>query len=189
MAARTGPSAEYANAMVALWADVGHTLGRVDELADEPDELASDRGVSALRRLQYRLHLASEQAYGLIPPAGSASAHAELRDALTCARDLTGDVADAVEDDGSDGVLQLLHEWRAALFRVRLARLRLASPAPVGPEAGVTGRHAGVGAPLVAFLLALLGAGAFVAGATLGVWPLWVAGVVAVTATVVVYRP
>ena len=188
MAARTGPSAEYADAMVALWADVGHTLGRVDELADEPDELASDRGVSALRRLQYRLHLASEQAYGLTPPAGSASAHAELRDALACARDLTGDVADAIDDDGSDGVLHLLHEWRAALFRVRLARLRLAAPDAVAPEA-TGGGHGGIAAPLLAFLLALVGAGAFVAGATLGLWPLWVAGIVAVTATVVVYRP
>jgi len=188
MAARTGPSMEYADAMVALWADVGQTLGRVDELADEPDALASDHGVSALRRLQYRLHLASEQAYGLIPPAGSASAHAELRDALMCARDLTGDVADAIEDEGSDGVLQLLHEWRAALFRVRLARLRLASPATAAPE-GADGGNGGVAAALIAFLLALFGAGAFVAGATFGLWPLWVAGIVAVTATVVVYRP
>jgi hypothetical protein len=187
VAARTGPGAEYADAMVALWADVGHTLGRVDELADEPDELASDRGVSALRRLQYRLHLASEQAYGLIPPAGSASAHAELRDALACARDLTGDVAGAVEDEGSDGVLQLLHEWRAALFRVRLARLRLASPAMTTAEDPDSGH--GIAAPLIAFLLALAGAGAFVAGATLGVWPLWLAGIVLVTATAVVYRP
>ena len=187
MAARTGPSAEYADAMVALWADVGHTLGFVDELADEPDELASDRGVSALRRLQYRLHLASEQAYGLIPPAGSASAHAELRDALACARDVTGDVADAIEDDGSDGVLQLLHEWRAALFRVRLARLRLAAPTAETSEPAEAGPS--IAAPLIAFLLALVGAGAFVAGATLGLWPLWLAGIVAVTATVVVYRP
>jgi hypothetical protein len=188
VAAKTGTRAEYADAMVALWADVGHTLGRVDELADEPDELASDQGVSALRRLQYRLHLASEQAYGLIPPAGAASAHAELRDALACARDLTGDVADAIEDDGSDGVLQLLHEWRAALFRVRLARLRLASPAAGASEHNESA-HAGIVAPLIAFLLALAGAGAFVAGATLGLWPLWVAGVIAVTATVVAYRP
>jgi hypothetical protein len=174
--------------MVALWADVGHTLGRVDELADEPDELATDHGVSALRRLQYRLHLASEHAYGLIPPAGSASAHAELRDALGCARDVTGSVADAIEHDGFDGVLQVLHEWRAALFRVRLARLRLASPAEAARE-GDDGGHAGIAAPLAAFLLALVGAGAFVAGATLGLWPLWVAGIVAVTATVVAYRP
>lgn len=188
MAARTGTTAEYADAMVALWADVGHTLGRVDELADEPDELASDRGVSALRRLQYRLHLAGEHAYGLVPPVGSASAHAELRDALACARDLTGNVADAVEDDGTDGALQLLHEWRAALFRVRLARLRLASPAPTATEHS-DGGYGGIVAPLVAFLLALVGAGAFVAGATLGIWPLWAAGVVAVTATVAVYRP
>ena len=188
MAAKTGANAEYADAMVTLWADVGQTLGRVDELADEPDELASDRGVSALRRLQYRLHLASEQAYGLVPPAGSASAHAELREALTCARDITADVADAIEDDGSDGVLHLLHQWRAALFRVRLARLRLASPA-ADAQRELDGSNAGIAAPLTAFLLALAGAGAFVAGATFGLWPLWVAGIVAVTATIVAYRP
>ena len=43
--------------------------------------------------------------------------------------------------------------------------------------------------PLTAFLLALGGALAFVAGATLGVWPLWTVGLVAVCASIVAYRP
>jgi hypothetical protein len=43
--------------------------------------------------------------------------------------------------------------------------------------------------PLVAFLLALAGSLAFVAGATLSLWPLWVAGLVAVCGSVVAYRP
>jgi hypothetical protein len=190
VAARTGTGAEYADAMVGLWAGVTKTLGRVDELADEPELLASDRGVWALRRLQYRLHLAGEQAYGLEPPAGSASAHAELRDSLACARDATGLLVDTIEDDGPEGAVVLLHEWRGALFRVRLARLRLAVPAaaaavaePAEPE------REGIAAPLAAFLLALLGAAGFVAGTTLGLWPLWVAGMVAVTAAVLAYRP
>jgi hypothetical protein len=42
---------------------------------------------------------------------------------------------------------------------------------------------------LLAFALALIGALAFVAGATLALWPLWVAGLVAVCASVVAYRP
>jgi hypothetical protein len=41
----------------------------------------------------------------------------------------------------------------------------------------------------VAFLLALLGALAFVLGATLELWPVWSAGVVAVVASVLAYRP
>src|SRR5690242_19295898 len=116
--------------MGALWAGVNRTLGSVDALADEPGELASDRGVTALRRLQYRLHLAGEQAYGITPPPGSASAHAELREALVSARDATGVIADTIDDEGPDGAVPLLHEWRGALFRVRLARLRLATPEP-----------------------------------------------------------
>ena len=82
----------------------------------------------------------------------------------------------------------LLHEWRGALFRVRLARLRLAEPAPRGvvrpePEPG------SVAGPLAAFLLALLGAVAFVAGATLGTWPIWTLGLLCVCLSVVAYRP
>jgi len=188
VAARTGTGADYADAMVGLWAGVTQTLGRVDHLADEPEELASDRGVDALRRLQYRLHLASEQAYGLVPPPAAASAHAELREALVCARDATALLASTIENDGPEGALALVHEWRGALFRVRLARLRLAPPAPSASEPGDAPRG-GVAAPLTAFLLALLGAAGFVAGATLGLWPLWAAGMVAVTAAVLAYRP
>jgi hypothetical protein len=43
--------------------------------------------------------------------------------------------------------------------------------------------------PLIAFLLALLGAVSFVAGATLGLWPVWSAGALAVCASVLAYRP
>lgn len=188
MAAKTGPGTEYADAMVGLWAGVTQTLGRVDLLADEPEELASDRGVSALLRLQYRLHLASEQAYGLVPPPAAASAHAELRDALACARDATAALAHTIEDEGHEGALALVHEWRGALFRVRLARLRLASPTPAAPQPGER-TNDGIAAPLTAFLLALLGAAGFVAGATLDLWQLWAAGMVAVTAAVLAYRP
>ena len=118
----------------------------------------------------------------------SASAHAELADALTCARDATADVAEAVSIWGADGVDTILHEWRGALFRVRLARMRLATPAPRAVVVEDSFER-DLGRPLVAITLALAGALAFAAGATLQLWPLWVAGLVAVCGSVVAYRP
>jgi hypothetical protein len=180
--------AQYAVEMGRLWNDLSSTLTRLDRLAGEPDRLDDDRVDASLRRLQYSLHVAAEQAYGVEPPEQQATAHAELADALACARDATAEVADAVASWGASGVQPLLHEWRGALFRVRLARLRLATPqavraAPEPPEDEALAR------PLAAFLLALFGALAFVAGATLGLWPLWTAGLLAVGASIGVYRP
>jgi hypothetical protein len=43
--------------------------------------------------------------------------------------------------------------------------------------------------PLVAILLALVGALAFAVGAVLAIWPVWVAGIVAATASILWYRP
>jgi len=188
VASRTGTDELYADAMGELWAGITRTLVRLDEIADEPERLGSERTVVALRRLQYRLHLASEQAYGLAPPPGARSAHVELREALACARDATAEVADTIEDDGSEGVPALLPEWRGTLFRVRLARLRLAAPR-AEPARTREPERPGIAGPLTAFLLALGGAAAFAAGATLVLWPLWVAGLLAVCAAVLAYRP
>jgi hypothetical protein len=168
VAPRTGTKELYAVQVGELWSWLSPTLTHVDEPAD----------VQSLRRLQYALHVASEHAYGLEPPAGAASAHAELADALAGARDVTGDL---VAGDSP------LDEWRGALLRVRLARMRLATPTPP-PELKLPPED-GIAQPLSAFLLALGGALAFVAGATLGAWPLWSAGIVAACASVLAYRP
>jgi hypothetical protein len=164
----TGTQERYSVQVGELWSSLSPTLTRVDEPAD----------VHALRRLQYALHLATEHAYGLEPPEGVASAHAELADALASARDVTGELA------AGEAVLD---EWRGALLRVRLARVRLAPPTPAAPLDLPT--EEGLARPLSAFLLALGGALAFVAGATLDAWPLWGAGIVAVCASVLAYRP
>jgi hypothetical protein len=168
VAPRTGTQEHYAVQVGELWSWLSPTLTHADEPAD----------VRSLRRLQYALHVAGEHAYGLEPPEGAASAHAELAAALASARDVTGELA------AGDSVLD---EWRGALLRVRLARMRLATPTPA--EARELPPADGIAQPLSAFLLALGGALAFVAGATIGVWPLWAAGIVAVCASVIAYRP
>jgi hypothetical protein len=187
VAPRTGTSDDYASEMGELWTGLTRTLGRLDRLASDPDRLDDESAETALRRLQYALHEASEQAYGVDPPDGAALAHRELADALAAARDATAEVAEAVSEEGADGVEPLLHVWRGALFRVRLARLHLAGPpARPAPEEEPSN---GIARPLTAFLLALGGALAFVAGATLALPPLWAAGLVAVCFSIVVFRP
>lgn len=188
MGPTTGTGERYAVAMGELWTGLARTLTRLDVIAGEPDRLDTDDAAAALRRLQYALHLASEHAYGLSPPPGAATAHAELADALACARDATAEIAQAASLWGAAGVEPLLHEWRGALFRVRLARMRLAS-APQPPRVDAAEESWSVAGPLVAFLLALAGAVAFVAGATLGLWPVWAVGMLAVCGSVAAYRP
>jgi hypothetical protein len=186
--AGTGTGERYATAMGELWTSLARTLSHLDGAAADPNGLDDDGAAHALRRLQYSLHLASEQAYGLDPPAGVQTAHAELADALACARDATAEVAEAVAIWGAEGVQPLLHEWRGALFRVRLARLRLLpqAPRPVPHEAP---ERESLARPVTAFLLALCGAVAFVGGATVGLWPLWAAGMLGVAASILAYRP
>ena len=184
----TGTGEHYAVAMSELWSGLARTLTRLDVLAGEPERLEEPPATESLRRLQYALHLASEHAYGLRPPPGAATAHAELSDALACARDATAEIVEAASVWGAEGVEPLLPEWRGALFRVRLARLRLATPPKTPPEPPSAAKRVIVG-PLVAFLLALFGAVAFVAGATLGLWPVWGLGMLAVCGSVFAYRP
>jgi hypothetical protein len=176
----------YATQVGELWSGLSRTLARLEAVAGAPEQLRDDEVVDALRTLQYRLHMASESVVGLSPPAASEPAHSELAAALEGARDVTGDVVDAVEDAGVGGVETLLHEWRGALFRVRLARLRLtddrraAEPAQQPPS---------FRAPLSALVLTCAGAAAFAGGATFGPWPVWVAGMVAICCSLLLYRP
>lgn len=174
----TGSDQRYARQVARLWSGLSPTLTGLDELPDD---------VRALRRLQYALHVASESAYGIVPPEGAASAHAELRDALVCARDATAELAEAYGASCAEAAQPYLYEWRGALFRVRLARMRLATPAAARVEAPA--QEDGIGRPLLAVLLALLGALAFAAGAMLALWPIWAAGIVAVCVSVLSYRP
>lgn len=180
----SGERQGYASELAGLWSDLARTLRRLDEVAADPADALE---VEELARLQYALHVAGERVWGLEPPPGAEAAHAELAEALVGARDATAEVAEAVEDGGAEAAATLVHEWRGALFRVRLARLRM-GPAH-RPAGGAEERMHGVTAPLVAFALTVCGATAFALGATLSAWPLWAAGTLAVAGGLVAYRP
>src|ERR1051326_656141 len=110
----TGSPRAYAAAMAGLWIDLQFTLARLDALAADPDRLFEDRDV--LPALQYELHCAAELASGLTPPQDAVPVHEELAEALTEARELTAEIADALAHGSSEAAAPLLWEWRGALF-------------------------------------------------------------------------
>ena len=187
MAPETQTGERYATQVGELWSGLAQTLASLEALAGAPGLLEDDDALDALRRLQYRLHAAGQYTLSLSPPASAEPAHAELAAALTGARDATGEIVEAVDIAGFDAVEPILHEWRGALFRVRLARLRMAGGAH--PTSREEARLPSFRAPLTAFLLTIGGAVAFAIGATIGPWPLWVAGVLGLCTSVLAYRP
>ena len=189
LAAEAGTAQRYATQVGRLWSGLTGTLTTLEAYAGEPARLDEDEALSALRGLQYRLHAACERAYGLAPPPGTEQIHAELAAALEGARDATGETADALEDDGPDAAQLLVHEWRGALFRVRLARLRLSEPRRrVAADMPAEHRHQRRAA-LIAVVLAIGGAAVFTTGASLGRWPVWAGGIAVVCASFLAYRP
>ncbi len=180
----TGTSAarQYAGTMAGFWSGLSGTLRALDAIAADSQRLDED-AIGPLRTLQYRLHRSSELLEGVHPPAGARGAHDELREALVDARDATADMVEAIDVGGPDLARELLFEWRGALFRVQLARMRLGvkpEPAPVQPPQAYSAAAASG--------LAVLGAVAFVAGAALILWPLWAAGLALVAGGLLVQR-
>jgi hypothetical protein len=171
--------------MAGFWSGLSRTLRALDAIAADPLRLDED-SLGALRTLQYRLHRSGELLDGVEPPVGSREAHDELRDSLIDARDATGEIVDAIECAGSEAASELLFEWRGALFRVRLARLRLGQRPEPQPEPDGEPRSYSAAA---ASGLAVLGAVTFLAGAALILWPLWAAGLALVAGALLVHRP
>ena len=170
----------YASALAGLWESLSTTLARLDAVAVDMRSL--DAAAEKLPVLQNRLHWAGELIAGIEPPAGSERAHAELAVALRCARDATGEMREALELEGVSGAWRRVHEWRGALFNVRLARRRLEAGS-AAPEKRVE-RIAGFNwRPALALVLVLAGTVAFTAGAVTGLWPVWAVGLALVGAS------
>lgn len=163
----------YATKIAGLWRGLTEALDRLERLAADPAErLADPDELDGMPRLQYTLHAASEIVAGIAPPADAEATHAELAAALAGARDATAEVAEAVAYGGPEAAEPLVYEWRGALFRVRLARLRLV-PSPETPVAAPDDPDR-IGKYAIA--LTLLGAIVIGLGALFGEWPLAAAG-------------
>ena len=122
MGAPGGIGERYATQVGALWSGLARTLTELERIAADPLELVDEEVLDSLKPLQYRLHVSSEEAFGISPPSGVEPVHTELAAALAGARDATAELVEGLEEDGLDAALMCLHEWRGALFRVRLAR-------------------------------------------------------------------
>jgi hypothetical protein len=174
----------YASALAGLWESLSTTLARLDAAAANIGALG-DAGPQ-LPVLQNRLHWAGELVAGIEPPPGAERAHAELAIALESARDATGELREALESDGPSAAWGCIHEWRGALFNVRLARHRLEAGSQLAtsvaePEGGVDRSAA------LAVLLVLAGVVAFTAGAIATLWPVWAVGLGLAAASFLVF--
>ena len=178
----------YANALDGLWTGLSRTLSQLERYAAEPDErLDGEEAREILSSLQYRLHVAGELAAGIVPPAGAMMAHDELSAALGDARDATAEVVEALDIGGAIEAAPLVPEWRGALFRVRLARLRLAPTRPLEPILSEPDRRTSRPA-MLATACALAGTLVFAVGATAALWPVWAAGFALFLTGCFVYR-
>jgi hypothetical protein len=185
----------YAEAVSQIWERVGAALVRLERVAEAPADGLADGFLDELPQLQYSLHAGAELAVGIDPPPGAETLHAELVSALAEARDITAEVGYALEGGDVELVQPLLPEWRGALFRVRLARLRALerTAVPVGSEGrpAPEPKRQREGTPLsaiVATALVIGGAFLFTAGAVLAAWPVWAAGLALFAGGFVLYR-
>jgi hypothetical protein len=175
----------YASALAGLWESLSSTLARLDAAA--ADIRALDDAGGQLPVLQNRLHWAGELVAGIEPPPGGERAHAELAVALESARDATGELREALELEGASAAWRRVHEWRGALFNVRLARHRLEA----GSDVAAPDRDEEHGVDWSAALSVLLvfgGIVAFTAGAIATLWPVWALGLGLVAASFLVFE-
>lgn len=186
----TGGRHGYATALADHWSALSRALRRLEMLALEP----SDETGEELPALQYALHVAGERIASLTPPTGAEDSHEELATALVDARDATAEVADAFARGGLGAAEPLVWEWRGALFRVRLARRRLAQqPAPALEQSALdvppSTRRRVESALLVAVAIPLAVTVAFAAENGAGGWALAPAVLLALVAGLVLRRP
>ena len=196
---RSGERRAYASAVADLWERLGTALTRLERIAETPAGRIGDDAAEELPHLQYSLHAGAELALGIDPPLGAAAVHAELVAALAQARDATAQIVQALQEGDDEFVDRLVPEWRGALFRVRLARLRALERLPLRAGDGHAGPRSDVEpdelaressfSAIAAAALVLSGATLFTAGAVLAAWPLWAAGLALFAGGFVLFRP
>jgi hypothetical protein len=194
---RGGERQAYTAAVTDLWEGVGTAMTLLERIAEGP-AYDLDEHAEELPGLQYALHAGAELAVGIDAPPSAATLHAELVAALGEARDVTADIAFSLEHGDTEAAEQLFPEWRGALFRIRLARLRAversraATPErPVRTSSRQQARRSDRTAvsAVIATILILGGAFLFTAGAVLVAWPIWAAGLALFAGGFVLYRP
>lgn len=177
-----GATQTYATELAGLWTGLARALSDLEALAARPDLRLSDRDAPAtLARLRYVLHSAGELTLGIEPPEGAEQAHTDLAHALAHARDVTAVVAELIDDGGIDAIQPVLHEWRGALFAVRLARTRAAAPAAESTPREASSPLPPPATALRAITLILVGAAAFAGGTLIHSWQIWTVGLLLLT--------
>lgn len=177
----------YATALAGLWESLASTLARLDAVA--ADVQSFDGAAERLPVLQNRLHWAGELVAGIEPPPGAERSHAELAAALERARDATGEVRETLDHEGCAAAWRLVHEWRGALFAVRLARHRLDLSEEAPQRSAQEPSESFSWAAALSAMLVLAGTVAFTAGAIATLWPVWALGLGLVAASFLVYGP
>jgi hypothetical protein len=185
---------DYATAVAELWDSLADALLHLERIAESGSDLIDEDAFDELPPLQYTLHTASELALGIEPPRGAEAIHEELVDSLAQARDTTARVAAGLSDGDDELVERSLPEWRGALFRVRLARLRALErlSVPIRSEAPAAFSETADGSPasaIAATSLVVVGALLFTSGAVLAAWPVWAAGLALFASGFVLFRP
>ena len=191
---RSSERRDYATAVADLWENLADALQHLERIAEAGPHLDGDDVHDELPPLQYTLHSASELALGIEPPRGAEAIHEELVDSLVQARETTAQVVAGLSDGDGDLVERSLPEWRGALFRVRLARLRALErlSVPIRSEAPAAFPEPAGGSPaaaIAATTLVVVGALLFTSGAVLAAWPVWAAGLALFAGGFVLFRP
>jgi hypothetical protein len=185
---------DYATAVADLWDSLVDALLQLERIAEVAPQLDGEDVFDELPSLQYTLHTASELALGIEAPQGAEAIHEELVDSLAQARDATAQVAAGLSEGDEELVERSLPEWRGALFRVRLARLRALErlSVQIRSDAPAAFSEPADGSPVAAFAattLVVVGALLFTAGAVLAAWPVWAAGLALFAGGFVLFRP
>jgi hypothetical protein len=174
----------YARQIGEVWPRVNKALVQLELIAADPAALDTHPDLpETLAHLQYDLHLGSEHVWGLTPPPGAQLLHSALAVALADARDLTGRSVSMLERGDFSGFGRLQPEWWSALRGAQTARGRLVWRRKINQPFELRE----VVPQLAALAIAVTG-GVLITAVAVPLWPLWGAGLLAVSGAVGLVR-